>query len=221
MKNQKEVFLDGEGDAWYSRNQISLNQIKESPELGLLSKYIQDEYKILEIGCSDGTKLNCLKSLIKTQGNSFYGIDPSNLAIEEGNNNFTDIELLVGSSDYLPYENNYFDMVIVGFCLYLVDRDLIFKTVSEIDRVLKESRILAITDFDTTSPYKNEYSHAKGVYAYKNSYYKFFEGGNHYTLADKVSFNHYSNKFEHNIDERLSTTILFKEAYREVYRENK
>ena len=64
------------------------------------------------------------------------------------------LNLKVGSSDNLDFDDLFFDVIILGFCLYLVDRNLIFKTVSEIDRTLKEGGILIINDFDTPFPYK-------------------------------------------------------------------
>jgi adenylyltransferase/sulfurtransferase len=40
------------------------------------------------------------------------------------------------------------DLVLFGFCLYLVDRKLISRVVAEADRVLKDTGFLGIVDFD-------------------------------------------------------------------------
>ena len=45
------------------------------------------------------------------------------------------------------FPDNFFDMIILGFCLYLCDRNKLFKIASEVDRVLKENSYLVIIDF--------------------------------------------------------------------------
>lgn len=100
-----------------------------------------------------------------------YGIDPSKKSIEDGRDKFPKINLSEGTSDLLNFNNNIFDIVYVGFCLYVVDRELIFKTISEIDRVLKIKCMLVITDFEPPYPLRNTYKHTEGVFTYKNNHY--------------------------------------------------
>lgn len=217
---QKEIFLNGEGDAWFSRNETVLNKLEASCESNHLSKYVLDGFKILEIGCSDGSKLNRLKSSVNSKRNEFFGIDPSSRSIKAGKIKYPNFNLSVGTSDELPFADDFFDLVIVGFCFYLIDRNLIFKSISEIDRVLKQNKYLAITDFDAPIPYKNRYIYKKEIYSYKNSYSRFFEGGGHYSVIEKVSFSHSGEQFEQDFDNRVSTTILIKEDYSRLYKLN-
>lgn len=217
--NQKNIFMNGESDNWFLRNKESLKNRHEYIDIDEILAYVDKQSKILEIGCSNGTKLNYLKTKLPDSNISLYGIDPSNKSIEDGKKNFIDINLNVGTSDLLNYEDDFFNIVIVGFCLYVVDRNLIFKTISEIDRVLKQGGFLVITDFDPPFPIKKPYHHKEGIYSYKNNYSNFFIGGGHYNLLKKVHFSHSDLIFEPDFNERVSTSILYKENLDQVYRD--
>ena len=67
---------------------------------------------------------------------------------------YPNLNLKQGTSDQIEFDNQYFNVVILGFCLYLVDRELLFKTISEVDRTLKQGGYLVITDFETPFPSK-------------------------------------------------------------------
>lgn len=217
--NQRDIFINGESDAWFIRNKEILKTRTEFNDINEVLAYVKAKDSILEIGCSNGAKLNYVQEKLPNLGISLFGIDPSIKSIDDGKNNFTNLTLEVGTSDVLNFADNSFDVVIVGFCLYLVDRHLIFKTVSEIDRVLKQNGILVITDFEPPFPIKRPYVHKAGVYSYKNNYSNFFVGGGHYTLLKKIHFNHSNVIFDSNFNERVSTSILYKENLEEVYRE--
>ena len=74
---------------------------------------------------------------------------------------FININLKKGTSNYLEFENSFFDIVFCGSFLMWIDRELVFKTLSEIDRVLKEGGFLNIVDFDVIVPYKMDISTAR------------------------------------------------------------
>ena len=218
---QKDIFINGESDNWFFRNKESLKNQTEFIDVNEVLGYIKEQNNILEIGCSNGTKLNYIQEKLPNLKLSLFGIDPSVKSIEDGKSNFSNLKLEVGTSDLLNYSDGLFDIVIVGFCLYLVDRNLIFKTISEIDRVLKQNGFLVITDFEPPFPTKKPYIHKEGVYSYKNNYSNFFVGGGHYNLLRKVHFSHSDLIFDSNFNERVSSSILYKENLDEVYRELK
>lgn len=97
-----------------------------------------DFKKILEVGCGTGYNL-CFAG--REYGLAGYGIDPSAEAVKYGNAKIKSmglqIELKQGFSDELPYENDFFDIIYFGFCLYSIDRELLLQTLSEGNRVLK------------------------------------------------------------------------------------
>ena len=200
---QKDIFLKSEGDAWFNRNNKT---DKLSPDMKVIQNYIAAGLNVLEIGCADGNRLNSL-----AENANFYGLDPSKEAIENGTKKYSDISLSVGTSDILEFEDAFFDVVIFGFCLYLVDRNLLFKSIAEADRVLKDKGFLIITDFDPQLNLKNQYKHFEGVYSYKCDYPKLFLSNPAYSLVEKKSFSHYGDAFHVDENERVATTVLYKD----------
>ena len=92
------------------------------------------------------------------------------------------------------------------------------KTISEVDRILKQGGYLVITDFETPFPIKRKYEHFEGCFSYKNNYPNFFLGGGHYSLVNKIHFSHSTDIFNPDINERVSTSVLYKEHYSKIYR---
>lgn len=203
--NQKEVFLKFEGNAWFCRNKDFFNRVSKPYEF--YKRYIKEGYRVLEIGCSSGHNLQYYYENCSCE---CYGIDPSQEAIDFGKKNYKDINLNVGISDKLDFEDEYFDYIIFGFCLYLVDRKLLLKTVSEADRVLKNGGYLAITDFDPKFPKKRPYRYVDGLYSFKMDYSKIFLSLPDYSFVDKYSFSHKSEMFSEDESERVASVILYK-----------
>lgn len=170
---QKEIFMQSEGDAWYQRNKETLSE-RHLPEgdivltelVNLFSDF--SKLKILEIGCGSGERL----SWLKLQGADVFGIDPSSDAIDAVIDK--GISAKIGTADNLPYDENEFDIVIVGFCLYLCDRQDLFLISSEINRVLKSTSWLIILDFYNKNHTSNSYAHHEGVHSFKMDYSSMF-----------------------------------------------
>jgi ubiquinone/menaquinone biosynthesis C-methylase UbiE len=215
--NQNQIFARSEGDAWFNRNQglvKSTDLVVNSPDvqytLQTLLPFGNRIDKVLEIGCSNGVKLEVICNQLIAVG---VGIDPSILAVEDGNEREknTDIELFVGSAEKLPFEDASFDLVSFSFCLYLFDRSTLLRSLTEADRVLKPGGFLVITDFDPSYQVKRPYSHLEGLFSYKQNYAAFFTQTHLYFLLGKQSYSHRVPYFDESIDERLSTNILYKE----------
>jgi len=209
---QFQVFLDGEGDKWFERNEAALRNAPSNFETSTIKRVLQNYEanleNILEIGCSNGVKLNDLCEYFNSRG---FGVDPSKQAVEDGNKKFSNLRLSVSTASNLPFESNFFDLVIFGFCLYLVDRSEILKAVAEADRVLKTGGFIAIVDFDPNIRQKIPYHHKLGLYSYKSAYSDYFTAGGNYYLVAKESFSHQSNCFAVDSSERISVCILYKE----------
>lgn len=170
---QAQTFLMGEGDAWFNRNKkklppahdliltlIALNRVKPS--------------RALEVGCADGWRLRELSSLYKCE---VAGIDP-------GKSDIAWIEQ--GTADHLPYKDGAFDFVIYGFCLYLCDREDLFKIVTEGDRVLADGGHLMIHDFHPEYSHKRVYHHCNNVYSYKMDYSALWLANPAYKLVTRM-----------------------------------
>lgn len=157
-----------------------------------------------------------LSHLCQYFGASGRGVDPSPKAVKDGNDSFvqqgaTNIKLEVGTAAALAYPDQSFDLVYFGFCLYLVDRDEIYRVVAEADRVLKKGGFLAVLDFDPAVRHKRPYHHQPGLFSFKTQYSNFFVANGHYHLVAKESFSHGTAHFAKDSDERVSVDVLFKE----------
>lgn len=216
--NQSQIFSSGEGDAWFKRNEAHLLMLEKSEKsedvrylceaLGPFKKGIN---RILEVGCSNGVKLEAICSHLGAVG---VGIEPSAMAVDAGNarEKSVDVTLRVGTGEKLPCDSEEFDLVYFAFCLYLFDRKTLMQSLAEADRVLKPGGFLVITDFDPGVEYKRPYSHFQGVFSYKQDYSAFYTQSGLYYLAGKNCFSHRKSHFDAVPDERVSTSILYKEA---------
>ena len=109
---------------------------------GIIREYPGSICSICEIGCNYGYNLNYLYKRLYNITNTIevFGIDPSDKAIEHGKNKWRTnghIHLDKACSNELPFSDNQFDVVIVGFCLYITPREWIDESISEINRVLR------------------------------------------------------------------------------------
>lgn len=211
--NQRDVFVSGEGDAWFRRNRDCLEAMREMPDVeyivGTLISYKDRINSVVEVGCSSGFKLELLCERFNALG---VGIDPSCEAIESGRSRVgTGMELHVGASDDLPCLDGSVDLVYFAFCLYLVDRKLLLRSLAEADRVLSPGGFLVITDFDPGVPHVRSYSHVEGVGSFKQDYASIYISSGLYTMVGKYAFSHSGLFFDEVRDERVSTTILYKE----------
>lgn len=165
--------MDGEGNQWWERNKDALR--KDDLVLEAISSL--KFTKVLEIGCSDGWRL---AEIAKT-GAECWGIDPSPKAVAAGRAK-PDIKLWVGTADELPFIER-FDLVIFGFCLYLIDRSDLFKVAHEADRVLVDGGNLVIYDFSPRKPSRTPYKHLGGAFSYKMDYPALFTANPAYSAV--------------------------------------
>ncbi len=103
---------------------------------------------VLEVGCGGGI----LCEEIARMGFHVTGIDPSsqsiNIAIGHSKKNNLKIKYEIGEGEFLPYKNNFFDVV---FCCDVLEhvRDLP-KVISEISRVLKPDGVFIYDTINRT-----------------------------------------------------------------------
>jgi ubiquinone/menaquinone biosynthesis C-methylase UbiE len=183
----KEHFLNFEGNKFFSRNINNLNN-KNDLILEKLKTYKLSKMNILEIGCSNGWRLNELSK--NSSENNYYGIDPSQDAINFGNLNYKNINFEIGTCDYMKYEDNKFDIILIPFVFMYIDRNSLLKSVSEIDRILKNNGKLIITDFYCNRHKKNIYKHVENSYIFKQNYFEIFLGSKNYFLEKLETFSH-------------------------------
>jgi ubiquinone/menaquinone biosynthesis C-methylase UbiE len=207
MNDQRSIFLQSEGDAWFVRNKTSGLTGPDHID-DYIVEQISESHSVLEIGCAEGRRLSRLRTRIGNQ-TKLVGIDPSKEAIRFGSEQFSDLDLRVGTADSLP-GNEYFDAVILGFCLYLCDRNLLSKIVSEVDRVLNDLGFLMIIDFDPSQPHRRKYKHHESVWSYKMDYSQLFSVFPHYVLSEKFSLSHSGPNWVSTESERIAIWTLRK-----------
>jgi len=162
MTSQAAIMLCGEGDRWFARNRDKLGQV--DPVCDLLEQHKVVPTAVLEIGCSDGWRL---KKLRERYGCAVNGIDASEKAVKEAEAAGIDAQWC--SADKVSFVSRRFDLVIFGFCLYLVDRVDLLRVVFESDRVLKDGGHIVVHDFyhpDRGTAYRTPYVHRVDLWSY-------------------------------------------------------
>ena len=213
-KKQKDIFLRSEGNAWFERNRhsscekqfetndpiVSALQTCVNSELGNLK-----EPRLLEIGCGDGKRLHWIAQNLNFK---CYGVEPADQAVSIANTN--GVQVSQGTADQLDFDDKFFDFVIFGFCLYLCDREDLFKIAEEADRVLKDPGFLVVHDFHSLSPTNKPYEHKQGVLSYKMDYRRLWDWNPSYTCFSHIVNHHSVLSFTEDQDEWVATSILRK-----------
>ena len=210
---QKKIFLASEGNHWFRRNRETLDKFTNLGEIAIhcITANLAgiSNARVLEIGCGQGQNLAALSNRVPIVG---HGIDPSEEAIAEGAVRFPSLVLRKGTADALPYADESFDVVWFGFCLYLVDRSLLFRTISEADRVLRDGGLIVIMDFDPNVPSYRPYHHYPGLKSYKMNYSQLFLANPAYVLVEKRSAGHDASQWVHQSQDRVAVTFCRKDV---------
>lgn len=195
-KSIEEIIIE-ESNAYFDRNREAIVDVDEASKSAHLVDAFLDRYlssypdsitKILEIGCNYGYNLNYLAGRYDVE---CWGLEPSDKAVEYGRNRYrkvnTKVHISQGISNKLPFDDGEFDMVMIGFLMYVTPRDLIDDTVSEANRVLKQGGFIVLTDFDVPIPCKRKNKHNDVLSVYKEDYARrFIPIG--YSIVEKYSY---------------------------------
>lgn len=176
--SQSMAFFDGEGDAWYQRNKhAKLNPVVVQE----LTKLKCKPKTIVEMGCSSGRYLDVME---RQYGGQCIGYDPSKEAIKDGRVLHPGLDLRRGT--VRAFYGLPIDILVFGFCLYLVDRDDLFYLVRDADWCLPTGGHLIIHDFDPPQPQVIPYSHRPNVLTYKMDYAALWLANPCYELVSKT-----------------------------------
>jgi ubiquinone/menaquinone biosynthesis C-methylase UbiE len=205
--SQQDIFLAGEGDQWFARNGQVLHPERDD-YVALLRQLAIEPQQVLEIGCANGYHLEALRQAFNCQA---HGIEPSQAAVDAGQQQFPQLQLTTGSARQLPYAKNRFDLVILGFCLYLCDREDLFIIAAEVDRVLKDGGFVLIKDFCPPIAYRNPYEHQAGIYSFKMDYGRLFTWNPGYQLLAFQRMAHADETRRYHPDEQIAIQVLRKD----------
>ena len=212
MADQKNMFLDSEGDAWFRRNSrgsaLNFNPEKDRLLSDLLELPLESGMKVLAIGCSSGSRLLWLQDNLGLQCS---GIEPSKQAVKIACDKGLDVYQATAES--LPFESQSFDLVIFGFCLYLCDRIDLFRIAQEADRILKNPGWLAILDFFSSTSITRPYHHLEGIFSHKMDYRTLFDWNPNYTCLTHKVRHHVDNTYTDDVQEWVALSILRKSNF--------
>lgn len=213
MKKQKDTFLESEGDAWHARNDHQIKARRLPDDDHLLQELLrlvgregtQPLLRVLEIGCGDGTRLEWIRNTLPAQ---CFGVEPSSIAVASAK--ARGLAVSKGTADLLPIESQSVDVLIFGFCLYLCDREDLFRIASEADRVLRSPGWLLIQDFFSPAPTANPYKHHPGIYSHKMDYRRLFEWHPDYVCMKHSVTAHGSAECTDEADDWVAISVLRK-----------
>lgn len=94
---------------------------------------------VLDVGCGEGAFIGVLKD--KFPGCNAYGIDISDVGIENAKKRFPNGNYLVADATKIPFDNEYFDLVVSEGLLHIIEEENKIKILKEIHRVLKTDGI--------------------------------------------------------------------------------
>lgn len=210
---QKSVFLGGEGDAWFDRNIDKIPRVEDFDrdpvvaEIGALADSLPAaDARVLEVGCGPGTRLAWLA---RKRGFQCAGLDPSAKAVAFAVEQHG-IDARVGTADALPYDAASFDIVIFGFCLYLCDREDLFRIAAETHRVSKSPGWIVIHDFFSPTANARAYRHKAGVSSFKMDYRSLFTWHPAYTVFSHRVMHHEHGGYTDDPDEWVAVSVLRK-----------
>jgi len=114
----------------------TLGALEKNPRIKIMATMLNNldlqEKNILDVGCYDGTFLE----LIKNRQNNFYGLEASDWGSAKAQEKGIAVtKYFFNDVDKLPYEDNFFDIIIAGEIIeHIYDTDFFLQ---EIKRILK------------------------------------------------------------------------------------
>jgi SAM-dependent methyltransferase len=209
---QRDVFLGSEGNAWFERNPPDgmRRALPDSDDVLLTILQLPQTQtaaptKLLEIGCASGSRLGWLQ---QHRGFDCYGLDPSTKAVEAAR--AQGVFAQQGTAESLPFDAAAFDIVLFGFCLYLCDREDLFRIACEADRVLRNPGWIVIHDFYSPAPSQYPYRHRPGITSFKMDYRTLFAWHPGYSNHFHKLVHHVSGKYTDDPKEWVATSVLRK-----------
>lgn len=210
---QKGVFLASEGDAWFERNHDAIRRRALPDDDAVLSEILSlgaDTIRgltVLEVGCGEAARLAWMQEHLAAK---CLGIEPSAKAVSAGRARGVDVRQ--GTADALSCADGSVDIVIFGFCLYLCDRDDLFRIASEANRVLRAPGWIVIEDFYSAAPVSNVYHHRPGVLTHKMDYRTLFTWHPQYECFTHKVRRHGQSSYTDDPNEWVATSVLRKRA---------
>jgi ubiquinone/menaquinone biosynthesis C-methylase UbiE len=111
----------------------------------IINEYrIKPEMRVLDVGCAKGFLLKDL--ILECPGLKVVGLDISEYALSHAESEIKKF-LVLGTADYLPFEQNEFDLVISINTIHNLDRQAACTALGEIQRVSKNESYVVVDSY--------------------------------------------------------------------------
>jgi len=111
-------------------------------EMRFISKYADDNERVLDLGCGNGR----LYELFQDKTLDYYGVDFSEKLIEIAKEKYPQLKFKVADALNLPFPANFFDKVFsIAVLHHIPSKELRLKFLKEIRRVLKPEGVLILS----------------------------------------------------------------------------
>ena len=223
MKNFK-ALKKKEADKFFTRNESDYS--KPIYDEDLINEKIIDLIKvnsiqannILEIGCANGNVLNQYSKLCNSKNS--YGVDLSKKAIKDGKQRYKHLKLLNISSLEIDKIKINFDLIICGFFLYHLDRELIFKQFDKINKKLSNNGLLVIWDFDPLFKHSNYDFNSNSLITFKMNYDNFLVESGLFEISYKYKYSVSARDKKKFKSDKVSLTLFKKIDFINKYPNN-
>jgi hypothetical protein len=181
-----QSLIATEADAYFMRNDLKMQRL--DAEFSAIKAICADAEidRVLEIGCLDGRRLHRISHEL---GCRVTGIDASQRAVSAASSRYPQMDVRQGVVPYAlegMQSEQSFDVVIVGFFLYLLPRSLLFRAVSAIDAILTNPGYVILSDFFSPSPITRRYAHDPRLTTYKMDYAQGWTWNPQYSLISRM-----------------------------------
>ena len=140
-------FFDGDRNTGYGGYYYNIKYWDKVVDDFINYYNLSDTSKILDVGCGKGFMLYDFKR--KINNILVKGLDISEYAIKNSLEEVRE-DLIVGNATHLPFEDDYFDLVISITTIHNLENEYLKKSLNEISRVSKKN------SFITVDAYRNE-----------------------------------------------------------------
>lgn len=190
MKNiQEEAFVNTEADAWYERNKSTIMEpVSKNHKVikAISGSCIPNTGCFIDLGGGSGkVAAGIINFYPEWQGTV---LEPSKKAIEAGSRSFPALKFICGSlTQSRDMPNQLYDLAIICGVFTWIERGLLSQAIANIDKLVKPSGYIIISDFYTPFPRANEYHYKEGLFTFKQDYCLPFLALNTYTEIYRTS----------------------------------
>lgn len=167
---------------------------------------LNNDSKILEIGCCCGYRLNQLCKVINC---NLYGQDLSPFAIDYGKEMYPNINFKQGNILNITYKEK-FDVIICGFFLYYIASTDLNKIILKIKELLKPQGYLLIYDFYKKDFMEKNCKIRENLMMHKMDHSKLFLELSEFHLIARNILTDDANNYYKNLDCAIAVDLLYK-----------